>query len=57
MPGGWMSRADWMNEFFEALTADRVLAAGPAEQPIPRTSAQRRREIARADQALGLAGI
>ena len=57
MPGGWMSRDAWMNEFFEALTADRVLAAGPPEQTLPRTSAQRRREIARADRALDLAGI
>jgi hypothetical protein len=57
MPGGWLSRDAWMNEFFDALTADRVLAAGPSEQSLPRTSAQRRRAIARADRALDLAGI
>jgi hypothetical protein len=57
-PSGWMSRPAWIAEFFEALTADRVEATNPlADRPLPVAPAQRRREIARADQILDAAGI
>jgi hypothetical protein len=57
-PGGWMSRNEWVIEFFEAMTADRVAAAdSPTGTPLPVSPAQRRREIARADKILDAARI
>jgi hypothetical protein len=56
-PAGWLSRPEWLAEFFNSLTADRIEGTTPDERPLPASPARRRREIARADQVLDAAGI
>ena len=58
-PGGWLCCSDWVLEFFEAQTIDRIAAdSGPSAcVPIPVTPARRRREMARTDRLLDAAGI
>jgi hypothetical protein len=58
-PGGWLSCSDWLLEFFEQQTLDRMETAydPSASVPTPVTPARRRREIAHTDRLLDAAGI
>lgn len=55
-PGQWMTSADAVARFLEALTADRLGQSAPAPAA-PRTTARRAREIARAERELAEAGF
>jgi hypothetical protein len=55
-PAGWRTTHEWVSEFLEAITRDRT--GKPGGQPdLIQTSAQRRRDIERADRELAAVGI
>jgi hypothetical protein len=56
LPGCFMTKAAWLEEFLRELTSVATAPKGPAFA-LPRTSTQRRRDIARADRILDAAGI
>ena len=54
LPSGWATTAEWVEEFIDAVTADKSGQSPPAAI---RTTARRRREIERANRELDDIGI
>jgi hypothetical protein len=55
-PAGWRTTDEWISEFLEAITRDRLGQPGIRPEMI-QTSARRRRDIERAERKLDAAGI
>jgi hypothetical protein len=55
-PGGWLTSEAWIQEFLDALTADRSGSTEAADTPV-RASARQQRESQRVDAGLRTAGI
>ena len=56
LPGCFMTKPSWLEEFLQELTSIATAPKRPAPA-LPQTSTQRRRDIARADRILDAAGI
>jgi hypothetical protein len=54
LPSGWATTAEWVQEFFDAVTAEK---SGQAPPPAAIRTTARRREIARANLELDAIGI
>jgi hypothetical protein len=59
LPGGWRVTTEWLVEFVEQVTADRLARTQPATPAptAPRSPAQRTRDLKRATDKLKDAGI
>jgi hypothetical protein len=55
LPSGWATTVEWVQEFFDAVTADKAGQQPPAASI--RSPVRRRREIARANRELDDIGI